>query len=151
MSRFDAVKVWIMPNNDAGSQAIRRGLLRARTRDTYVFENLTRRDFLGFMANCACMVGNSSSEILEAPTFKIPAVNLGRRQADRVHGTNVIDAPFDPELICDAIRQALSSEFRNSLRDCANPYGDGRSAERILDILACTPKDERLLIKKLTY
>jgi GDP/UDP-N,N'-diacetylbacillosamine 2-epimerase (hydrolysing) len=151
LSRFDASKIWIMPNNDAGSQVLRRGLLRARTRDMYLFENVTRRDYLGFMAHCACMVGNSSSGILEAPTFKIPAVNVGRRQADRVHAKNVINVPFNPDQIGNAIERAMSHTFRNGLRDCVNPYGDGRSSARILDILSRTPNDDRLLIKTITY
>ena len=151
LSHFDAAKVWIMPNNDAGSPVIRRGLRRARKRDTFVFENVTRRDYLGLMAQCACIIGNSSSGILEAPTFKVPAVNLGRRQADRVHGKNVIDAAFDKERIGYAVEKALSAEFRESLRDCVNPYGDGRSAARILEILEHMPIDDRLLIKTVTY
>jgi GDP/UDP-N,N'-diacetylbacillosamine 2-epimerase (hydrolysing) len=97
------------------------------------------------------MVGNSSSGLLEAPTFKIPAVNLGRRQADRVQGKNVINAPFEPTAIKAAIEQGLSETFRDGLRDSDNPYGDGRSAERILDILLRTPHDDTLLIKELTY
>ena len=151
LSRFDSAKVWIMPNNDAGSQVIRRGLRRARKRDTFVFENVTRRDYLGLLAQCSCIIGNSSSGILEAPTFKVPAVNLGRRQADRVHGKNVIDAAFEQERIGCAIEKALSAEFRESLRDCVNLYGDGRSAVRILDILEHTPVDDGLLIKTVTY
>jgi GDP/UDP-N,N'-diacetylbacillosamine 2-epimerase (hydrolysing) len=111
---------------------------------------MTRRDYLGFMKHCACMVGNSSSGLLEAPTFGIPAVNLGRRQIDRVKGPNVIDARFERDCIVAAIGRALSEEFRVSLKDCVNPYGDGRSAPRILDVLAATPVDDRLLIKRTT-
>ena len=151
LSYFDAAKVWIMPNNDAGSQVIRRGLRRARKRDTFVFDNMTRRDYLGLMARSACMIGNSSSGILEAPTFQIPAVNLGRRQADRVHGKNVIDAAFKQEDIRHAIKTALSAEYRESLSGSANPYGDGRSSARILDILGSTPINDHLLIKTMTY
>jgi GDP/UDP-N,N'-diacetylbacillosamine 2-epimerase (hydrolysing) len=151
LAYFDMPIVWILPNNDAGSQVIRRGVMRARTRDIFVFENVSRQDYLGLLSNCACMVGNSSSGLLEAPTFKIPAVNLGRRQADRVQGKNVINAPFEPTAIKAAIEQGLSETFRDGLRDSDNPYGDGRSAERILDILLRTPHDDTLLIKELTY
>lgn len=144
-------KVWVLPNNDAGASSLRRVLAQLRTADTYAFENLSRPDYLGFMNACAAMVGNSSSGLLEAPTFRKAAVNLGRRQADRVQGANVINAPFEETDIVAAIHRALSEEFQASLKDCLNPYGDGRSSERILDILEGTPVTDRLLVKELTY
>ncbi|EKV26055.1 UDP-N-acetylglucosamine 2-epimerase [Caenispirillum salinarum AK4] len=151
VGRYDMPKVWILPNNDAGSHAVRRALLKHRGPDTMVFENLTRRDYLGFLKHAAAMVGNSSSGLLEAPTFKVAAVNLGRRQADRVQGTNVINAPFEVDAICAAIDKALSPAFQSTLGTCENPYGDGRSSERILDILTEMPIDDRLLVKRLMY
>ncbi|MBI1208065.1 MAG: UDP-N-acetylglucosamine 2-epimerase (hydrolyzing) [Azospirillum sp.] len=151
LERFDMPKLWILSNNDAGSHALRRTLLQLRRADIRIVENLTRQDFLGFMKHCAAMLGNSSSGLLEAPTFRIAAVNLGRRQADRVQGQNVINAPFEVGAIADALTLALSPDFQARLRDSVNPYGDGRSAERILDTLAAMPIDNRLLIKQLTY
>lgn len=144
-------KIWVLPNNDAGSEAVRRELLRQRSIDTTIFENLSRQDYLGMLKGSRAIVGNSSSGILEAPTFRIPAVNLGRRQADRVQGINVINAPFEPEPCLSAIRLAVSEDFRVTLSECTNPYGDGRSSERILDILSSMSVDSNLLIKKLAY
>ena len=151
LAAIDMPKVWILPNNDAGSHIIRRGLAQARTADTYVFENLTRCDYLAFMAYCGCMVGNSSSGLLEAPTYKIAAVNIGRRQVDRVQGVNVINAPIVPEAISAAIRKALSDGFQTPLSNCENPYGDGQSSGRILDVLQSMPVNDRLLVKKIVY
>ena len=65
-------------------------------------------------------------------------------------GPNVIDAPFERDRIVDAVGRAISDAFRVSLKDCVNPYGDGQSAPRILDVLAATPVDDRLLIKRTT-
>ncbi len=144
-------KVWVLPNNDAGSETVRRELLRQRSIDTAIFENLSRQDYLGLLKGCKAIVGNSSSGILEAPTFQIPAVNLGRRQADRVQGINVINAPFELEHCLQAIKCAISPEFRATLSRCTNPYGDGRSSERILDILSSMSVDSHLLVKKLAY
>ncbi len=151
LRKFEMPKVWILPNNDAGSQLVRRGLRQSRSSDTHSFDNLSRADYLGFMAKARCMVGNSSSGLLEAPTFRLPAVNLGRRQADRFQGANVINAPFEVERIEQAIRQGCSEAFRAGLENIDNPYGDGRSSRRIIDILQQTPVDERLLVKKLVY
>jgi GDP/UDP-N,N'-diacetylbacillosamine 2-epimerase (hydrolysing) len=151
LDRVGLPRVWILPNNDAGSDRVRRRLLSRRTRDTKVFANLTRSDFLGFLANSSCIVGNSSAGLLEAPTFGVPAVNLGGRQRDRVQGSNVINAEYDVDAIEKAISQALDPAFRATIAGAPNPYGDGRSAERIVDTLLNTPIDDRLLLKRLTY
>lgn len=150
LAQFDMPKIWILPNNDAGSAVTRQTLIAKRTSQVHLFENLTRRAYLALMKNCAAMVGNSSSGLIEAPTFAIPAVNLGRRQASRLRGENVIDTEFERGAIRAAIDLALSSKFRARLRNAGNPYGDGHSSERIIDILMKTPRDDRLLIKKLT-
>lgn len=151
VSEIEIPKVWILPNNDAGSNIVRQGVLTQRRSDVYLFENLKREDYIGFLRGAACMVGNSSSALLEAPSFGVPAVNIGRRQAHRVQGKNVINCRFDVDEMVSAIRQALSEEFRETLVDCENPYGDGHSSKRILDILESTRHDDRLLIKELTY
>jgi GDP/UDP-N,N'-diacetylbacillosamine 2-epimerase (hydrolysing) len=150
LAEFDMPKIWILPNNDAGSAVIRQTLIAKRTSQIHLFENLTRRAFLGFMKNSAAIVGNSSSGLIEAPTFAIPSVNLGSRQAARVRGENVIDAEFERGAIRTAIDLALSEKFRRGLADVGSPYGDGNSSERIIDVLMRTPRDDRLLIKRLT-
>lgn len=149
---FDVPKVVILPNNDAGSLMIREGIDRHRHGEFFAFANLRREDYLGLLRSAACIVGNSSSGLLEAPTFKIPAVNLGRRQHQRLQGPNVINAPFEHDAIVSAIRRAMSSEFRAALqRDCLNPYGDGHSSERIVKLLVETEITEKILVKNLTY
>ena len=118
----------------------------------HFYSNLKREDYLGLLKDSECIVGNSSSGLLEAPTFKIPAVNIGRRQNLRFRGINVIDVEFNVEKIVAAINKAMSSEFKKLLdRDCVNPYGDGHSSEKILDLLMNTRVDEKWLTKKLTY
>ncbi|ACI21188.1 UDP-N-acetylglucosamine 2-epimerase [Thermodesulfovibrio yellowstonii] len=152
LSKFDMPKIVILPNNDAGSLMIREGIENNRKGDFYVFSNLSREDYLGFLKYCSAIVGNSSSGILEAPTFKIPAVNIGRRQHKRLRGNNVIDVDFEEEAIISAIKKAISKEFREMLKNnCTNPYGDGKSSERILNILINIPINDTLLIKNLTY
>ncbi len=147
---MDIQKIWVLPNNDAGAGAVRRALFKFRAGDTQMFDNLSRADYLGFLSNAAAIVGNSSSGILEAPTLKIAAVNIGRRQLDRVRGANVIDTPVDFDAIQAGVTQALSDEFQASLKSCVNPYGEGNSSSRIIDCLANTAVDDRLLIKRLT-
>jgi GDP/UDP-N,N'-diacetylbacillosamine 2-epimerase (hydrolysing) len=87
---------------------------------------------------------------LEAPALKVAAVNIGRRQLDRVRGENVIDVAIEISAITDGIKRALSDEFQERVKNCGNPYGDGKSSSRILDCLEKMVVDDRLLIKRLT-
>jgi len=152
LNKFDTPKVVIFPNNDAGSNSVKRALNAYRIGSYYMYANLKREDYLGLLKNCLCIVGNSSSGLLEAPTFKKAAVNIGRRQNLRFRGMNVIDVAFNEKEICEAINKAISLDFQQELaKNCVNPYGDGRSSERILDLLINTSIDDKWLVKNLTY
>lgn len=152
LNEFDCPKIVILPNNDAGSNLVKDAIYEYRKGAYHFYSNLKREDYLGLLKNAKCIVGNSSSGLLEAPTFQIPAVNIGRRQDMRFRGANVIDVEFDKESVVRAIEKAVSEEFHAYLQEnCVNPYGDGRSSERILDLLLHTKVDEKWLVKKLTY
>lgn len=145
-------KIIVLPNNDAGSNEINNAINRFKKGEYYIFANLKREDYLGLLKTCEFIIGNSSSGLLEAPTFKIPAINIGRRQDMRFRGINVIDVDFVEENILNAIKKATSNEFRKYLEEsCENPYGDGYSSKRILEILNNTKINQNLLTKKLTY
>ena len=122
-----------------------------RLEDTFVFDNLNRDDYLALLKNCLAIVGNSSSGLLEAPTFKTPAVNIGRRQNNRLQGKNVINCEYDFHKLKEAIKVAISKSFKISISDCVNPYGEGNSAQKILKTLMNTEINDKLLIKNLTY
>lgn len=152
LNEFAYPKIVILPNNDAGSNYVKDAILNNRKGEYYLFSNMKREDYLGFLKNSLCIVGNSSSGLLEAPTFKKAAVNIGRRQNMRFRGINVIDVEFDKESIIAAINKAISKEFQDYLiNECENPYGDGHSSERILDLLMNIKINNDWLIKKLTY
>ena len=87
------------------------------------------------------MIGNSSSGLTEAPSFRLPVVNIGDRQQGRVKGKNIIDVPCTSDRIEKGIRRAISPRFHSSLRAMRNPYErfrDGRVSERIKDVLKNT-------------
>lgn len=152
MSQIDMPKVVILPNNDAGSQQIRNGIESLRKGEFYCYSNLKREDYLGLLKNAEAIIGNSSSGLLEAPTYKTAAVNIGRRQEGRVRGINVIDTHFKSEAILEATQKAIGKDFQNMLENkCVNPYGDGKSSERIIRLLEEIPLNNELLVKKLTY
>ncbi len=91
--------------------------------------------YFSAMALAEVLVGNSSSGIIEAASFKLPVVNVGSRQAGRLRPRNVIDVPPQRDAIRHAIDRAIGDGFRASLTDLVNPYGDGRAAERIAAVL----------------
>ncbi len=112
--------------------------------------NLGTTGYFSLMSHTTAMVGNSSSGIIEAASFKLPVVNIGTRQRGRVHGKNVIDVDCERGIIVDAISKATSINFRETLSDLVNPYGeDGHAAERIVTRLKNVALDSRLLMKKL--
>ena len=146
---LDAVLIY--PNSDAGSSAIQAAIRKHQNPKLRVHRSVPREEYASLMAAAAVIVGNSSSGLLEAPSFELPAVNIGRRQHGRLKGANVIDSDHDVDAVAAAIGKAISPAFRASLAGTKNPYGDGKSSARIVDILKTIPIDEKLLLKDLTY
>ncbi|MCG9894704.1 MAG: UDP-N-acetylglucosamine 2-epimerase, partial [Fimbriimonadaceae bacterium] len=77
----------------------------------------------------------------------VPVVNIGERQAGRTRGANVIDVQPDSGSILEGIRKAVSPEFRRQASAAPNPYGEGRAAETIVEVLREVRLDRRLLVK----
>ena len=116
-----------------------------------VFISLGQLRYLSLLKNAVLIVGNSSSGLVEAPSFELPVVNIGDRQRGRVRGKNVIDVPeCKKEPIINSIYKALSPDFRNSLKGMKNPYGEGNASEKIVKILKTISLGEGL-IKKTFY
>ena len=141
--------VFTYPNTDHGGRAMMEVLESWRGQPFLRIEaNLGSRRYLSLMRHAAAVVGNSSSGIFEAPSFKIPAVNIGSRQHGRFRANNVVDAPFDRGAIVKAIRFVLEdAAFRKELAECKNPYGDGKTAERVIDILSRLKLNADLIAK----
>jgi UDP-hydrolysing UDP-N-acetyl-D-glucosamine 2-epimerase len=143
--------VFIYPNADAGSDSIRNKLSKLKRPNIRLFRNLPRRDYLGLLRVADVMVGNSSSGVMEAPSFGTPAVNIGRRQSNRLQAANVINVDYHKDEIIHAIQQAASPEFREIARQSFNPYGDGKASMRIVEVLKSIEINEKLLRKEMTY
>ena len=135
LKRFTDIQIIaIYSNADAGGREIIE--IMKNTPHFHVFPNIASEDFLSLMKHSALIIGNSSAGIREAPSFHIPSVNIGSRQNGRLRASNVIDVQHDADAIAQAIRKALyDEEFKNKVSRVNNPYGDGFSAKRIVDIL----------------
>ena len=84
---------------------------------------------------------------MESPSLGLPTVNVGRRQEGRERADNIVDAPAEAEAILAAVARARGPAFRAGLAGLSNPYGDGRAAERIVELLESLELGQRLLRK----
>ena len=112
--------------------------------------HLGHRRYLSCLKYVSVMVGNSSSGLTEAPSFRLPVVNVGDRQEGRVRAQNVIDVPCTRDAIKKGISRALSPRFRTTLRRMRNPYAryrDGQASERIKNVLRDAEISAELLKK----
>ena len=127
--------VWILPNMDAGSDGINKGIrqFREAKRPDYIhfFKSLPIELYAPLLANAAVMLGNSSSGIREAAFLGTPTVNVGSRQHGRERGRNVLDVGYTASEIVAGVRRQLSSG------PCGpdHLYGDGHAAEKIVRVL----------------
>ncbi len=141
--------VFTYPNADTGSHAIIESIREyaAGNSRVHIYVNMGTQRYFSVMKHAAAMVGNSSSGIIEAASFKLPVVNIGNRQRGRLRPANVIDVGCSRAEIAAGIRQALAPGYRASLSDLVNPYGDGHAAERIVEKLRTVELNNKLLLK----
>lgn len=141
VKRSRITAVFTAANADADGARInaRLGAFCASAPDSYKwFPHLGHKRYLSCLAHFELMIGNSSSGLTEAPSFRLPVVNIGDRQNGRVKGANVIDVPSTAAGITAGVRKALTREFRSSLSRSRNPYEryrDGSASERIKNVL----------------
>jgi UDP-hydrolysing UDP-N-acetyl-D-glucosamine 2-epimerase len=130
--------VLIYPNADAGGRRMIE-VIKGYEKYPFIkaFKSIPHREYLSLMRIASVMIGNSSSGIIEAPSFGLPVVNIGSRQEGRQRAENVIDLDYDKEKIKAAIKKALyDKDFKEKVKNCKNHYGDGKAGVRIADILS---------------
>lgn len=111
--------------------------------------SLGQKRYFSALSYCGLMIGNSSSGLLEAPSFHLPVVNIGDRQKGRVRGVNVIDCRAEKKEISDAIVKATTPEFREYIEKIENPYGKPGASQKIAQVLK--EVDLKTIIKKAFY
>lgn len=136
-----------LPNNDAGHAKI---IEKIKSSGLNWYPSLPTDLFVNLYRNVSALIGNSSSGIHETPTLRIPTINIGTRQQGRERAPNVIDVGYNKAEIVEAIKKAVFDEsFRNFVKTIDNPYGDGHSARRIVDILRTINLDG--IVQKMFY
>jgi UDP-hydrolysing UDP-N-acetyl-D-glucosamine 2-epimerase len=137
------------PNADAGSRALidRSRRFIATRKHGHLWTNLDAVTYWSLLRSAKFFIGNSSSGIMETPSFALPAVNVGLRQKGRERARNVLDAEPTVNAILAKINIARSAAFRNSLEGMENPYGNGTASGMIAQVLADIPLSADLLFK----
>jgi len=128
----------VYPNADAGGRQMI-GVIEDFCRKNpsiQAHKNLLHDDYLGLLKIASVLVGNSSSGIIEAPSFHLPVVNIGTRQEGRERAGNVIECGYTRREITASLERALSDPvFSDKVRRCKNPYGKGESSKKIVELL----------------
>ena len=138
----------VFPNNDSGSKKILQEI--KKTNLNYVL-TLTLSEYRTLLGGKMILLGNSSSGIHEAASFKVPVINIGSRQSGRFKPTNVLNVNYSKKEIEKAIKKVMSQNFYKKIKNIKNPYGDGKSAFKIIKIIKKLDLRNFDTQKKLTY
>ncbi len=138
------------PNADTAGRLIATAMQEyvAAHPESRLVESFGAAGFFTCMSLAAAMAGNSSSGIIEAASFELPVVNVGKRQCGRLRARNVIDCGDSRTEIVAALRRALEPEFRSSLRGLENPYGTGTATTQTIHQLKTIAIDDKLIRKR---
>lgn len=115
------------------------------------FTSLGMKRYLSALKYSVMVIGNSSSGIVETPSFKIPTVNIGDRQKGRLQAESVINCEPLCRDITQAIDKALSDDFKKVVKSVKNPYGDGNTSNKIVKILEKSFQSYKVDLKKKFY
>jgi UDP-N-acetylglucosamine 2-epimerase (non-hydrolysing)/GDP/UDP-N,N'-diacetylbacillosamine 2-epimerase (hydrolysing) len=156
LAALDQVRFFViftMPNADTAGRIIRariRQWVESHFERGEMVDNFGAEAYHSVLRRAVAVVGNSSSGIIEAPSFKVPAVNIGIRQAGRIRAANVIDVGHHRADILTAIQRAASSKFRESLESLTNPHASktNSAVSTIKSVLKSVELGKALLQKK---
>ncbi len=156
LSNFDIQIIFTRPNAEVDSDLVVKKIKEfiCTSKKAYFFDSLGTKLYLSFLKYAKAIIGNSSSGIIEAPSFCIPTINIGNRQEGRLKPESVIQVDYSTEEIVKGIEKALfDKKFLNQIKYIKNPYGDGKTSEYVCQAfnkIIKIPKD-KLLKKRLNF
>ena len=129
--------IFTLPNSDMGGVELIKMVSEFVTKrpNSKAYESLGQEIYFSCIAHADAVVGNSSSGLAEVPSFKKPTVNIGDRQLGRIQASSVVNCAPHKEDILTAINFVFSEDFKASLVNTVNPYGEGGASKKIVDIL----------------
>ena len=142
--------IFTMPNSDTYGRVLIdmvSNYVKNNSNRSIAFKSLGQLKYLSTIKHIDVVIGNSSSGLIEVPSFKKPTINIGDRQKGRIKAKSVIDCLPKKNDIIKSIELALSEKFKNKIRNIKNPYGNKGASKRIKDILK-NYKIDNILKKK---
>lgn len=133
----DTLQIFTMPNADPGHNLIFQKIdsyIKNKS-NAYSFPSLGQLKYFSCLKFVDALIGNSSSGLLEAPSFNVGTINIGERQKGRLRAKSVINVEANSELILKSIYKIYSNDFKKIMKQNTNPYGNGNSTEKIIEIL----------------
>jgi UDP-N-acetylglucosamine 2-epimerase len=143
--------IFTSPGAEAGSGIIREYIKKYVKRNKHrakFFDSLGQIRYLSLLKYADLMIGNSSSGIIESPSFHLPVVNIGDRQKQRYRCLNILDCKCNVKDIRSTIKKALSSSFRNKIAQVKSPFGGRETSTQIKKVLKKIPLDKDVLKKE---
>ena len=138
LSEFhDMGLIFTMPNSDAGGRVLFEQINEfcSNNFNARAYTSLGQLRYLSCIQHVDGVIGNSSSGLLEVPSFKKGTINIGDRQSGRLKALSIIDSAADRNSIRSAINHLLSKPFQDKLQEVVNPYGEGGASKSIVRIL----------------
>lgn len=155
LEQIDDLKViFTKANADAGGLGINSLIdvyVKKNPAQCIAVYNLGLVRYLTALKYAAIVIGNSSSGILETPSFGVPTINIGDRQKGRIQAKNIINCQTETAAIAEAIRMGLDEKFKNYAADSINPYGDGHASGQIVKIIKQVLFTSNINLKKQFY
>lgn len=136
--------LFTLPNSDTDGRIIIsliNDFVKQNQERCIAVKSLGQKRYYSAMRYATAIVGNSSSGLIEAPSFHIPTLNIGNRQEGRTRGDSVIDVQADRISIEEGLRRLLTKETIESAKSCSNPYSKENSMESVLKIITTYPLD----------
>jgi GDP/UDP-N,N'-diacetylbacillosamine 2-epimerase (hydrolysing) len=122
-----------------------------KNNNTIAFTSMGMIRYLSALKYCAMVIGNSSSGLIEAPSFGVPIINIGDRQKGRLQANSVLNCEPIKESIEKKISIALTTDFKDKASKVINPYGDGNTSEKIVTVIKDYLFNNKIFLKKKFY
>ncbi|MNJ41278.1 UDP-N,N'-diacetylbacillosamine 2-epimerase (hydrolyzing) [compost metagenome] len=144
--------VCVMPNSDAGAEDILELYHQfSGHQGIFMVKSFEQLDYLTMLKHATILVGNSSSGIIEAASYRIPVINIGTRQWGRERSANIIDIDENGDQLSNAIKYVLSDDFQEDLKVITNVYEKSGTSSATIQILKELVFSKQLIQKTITY
>jgi GDP/UDP-N,N'-diacetylbacillosamine 2-epimerase (hydrolysing) len=154
ISNFPEMRfIFTKANSDANGRIINEKIDRyvSENENCIAFTSLGVQRYLSCLKYAAIVIGNSSSGIVEAPSFGVPSINIGDRQKGRLQATSIINCNPLAADITEAINLSLTKQFVDQAKNTVNPYGSGNTSDNIIEVIKDFLYEDKIDLKKKFY